>query len=109
MLFRHPLISPLVIISSPEIHLDHSTGMCPEYLSSASLATILKAAKWQLSTFIGNDSRLQHGIDLHEVFLMLKEFGHVSELLTLNDLLGVMISRKVICHIVGQKCHLCLV
>lgn len=46
--------------------------------------------------------------DLHDVFLMLKEFGHVSELLMLNDLLGAMISRKVICHIVGQKCHLCL-
>lgn len=39
---------------------------------------------------------------------MLKEFGHVSEMLMLNDLLGAMISRKVICHVVGQKCHLCL-
>lgn len=57
---------------------------------------------------IGDDSRFHHSIDLHDVFLMVKKFGHVSELLMLNDLLGVMITRKVICHTVGQKCHLCL-
>lgn len=30
----------------------------------------------------------------------------MSELFMLNDLLGAMISRKVICHEVGQMCHL---
>lgn len=67
-----------------------------------------QSCQWQLWTLIGNDSKFQHGIDLHDVFLMLEEFGHVSELFMLNDLLGAMISRKVICHVVGQKCHLCL-
>lgn len=39
--------------------------------------------------------------DLYDVFLMFKEFGYVLELFMLNDLLGVMIFRKVICYIVG--------
>lgn len=65
-----------------------------------------QSCRWQLWTLIADDSRLQHGIDLHDVFQMRKEFSHVSELLMLNDLLGAVIFTKVICHIIGQMCHL---
>lgn len=108
MFFWYHLISPLDIIFFPWDKFE------PLYRNVAWLSVLgiignnSQSCQWQLWTLIGNDSRFQYGIDLHDVFLMLEECGHASELFMLNDLLGAMISGKVICHIVGQKCHLCL-